>query len=529
MEFINLKKIWDKNCFIILFFMFFIIHGEIIFNKISFWDDIISCFGTRFFMNEPLPHGRWLNHVFESVLREFAGTESLPVMNGIIVSACISAISLIIFSMFKITEFKLAFGLIFLSIPAVAGNLGYGFWAGKDFIGRLICVIAAYFTCLAIHSYADELDRKRSWSSYLAGIILFACALGEYQCYFAFYLTLCLFYFIHSVILENVSSKKFWSCFIYYILNIAGGLVLYLAILQFFLKFSGVQLLSYAGTNTYGIVSLVGYIERIIYAYSMFASPYLGYSANMYPFHWYGWYKLLLLVIFLILLLFCFSCIYRKRKNTLYQILLLIILVPGALNFNVVLYGWQDLHSLHMYHHSMLFLLPFILYRGLIINLSVGDEGNNKRTFKALRGFLLVTILTFGLLYVRYDNYCYMLSEFRQQQAIRYFTTLTTRIMSVNGYKKDMAVAFINERKKYNNIDEVHEYYDYPATNPFCYPIINSYEKNSRAFMKYWCGYMPEFVEDNKGLEDNSIVREMPCYPDEGSIKIIDNVIVVKF
>jgi len=46
--------------------------------------------------------------------------------------------------------------------------------------------------------------------------------------------------------------------------------------------------------------------------------------------------------------------------------------------------------------------------------------------------------------------------------------------------------------------------------------------------MKCWCGYAPTFA-DAKKYENNYIVQSMPRYPNDGSIKIIDNVIIVKF
>ena len=55
----SIKKIWDSKVFTTIFFSFFVIHGEMIFNKISWWDDIAGAFGPGPEFNAPLPHGRW--------------------------------------------------------------------------------------------------------------------------------------------------------------------------------------------------------------------------------------------------------------------------------------------------------------------------------------------------------------------------------------------------------------------------------------------------------------------------------------
>lgn len=514
----------DRELFIILFFSFFVIHGEYIFNKISFWDDIISSFGSRFFMNEPLPHGRWLNFIIEQFMRLFSGTESLPVFNGIIVAACIATFSLILFSMYNIDNncYKLALGLILLSIPTVAGNLAYGYWAGKDFIGRLICIVAAYVTCKDIH-----IQRVEASLRFFGGSLLFALSLGEYQCYFALYLSLCLLFLMNLVMHHNLSFKDFIGLVFRYILNIAVGVTIYLIVLHLFLHLEGVKLLHYANTDTYGIVSLQGYIDRIKLSYMTFFDPYILPAANMFPFHWHGWYKMLIMLNTILVALFMYFAINKRQKAKLYQFCFLLFLMPCALNSNIILYGGQFLHSLHVYQQALLFLLPYIIYKA-IISL---NENNSAKMFSSLRLFSYVIVLftvAFAFLYIRYDNYCYMLSEFRQTQAIRYYTTLSTRIMSIKGYKHEYPVVFMGEMFKMNSVDKISEFNDFPVTNPFYLPIINSYVDSSRAFMKYWCGYEPRFL-DAKDFENNSVVKLMPCYPDDGAIKVIDGVVIVKF
>ena len=522
------KKIWDKSIFIILFYSFFVIHGETVFNKISWWDDIVGCFAKPAF-NESLPQGRWLYYIIESVLKRVAGVESLPVFNGIIVSACIGLFSLIVFSMFQIKDekIKLSLGLIFLSIPSVAGHLGYRLDSGINFIGILICSVAAFISCRAI-------CERRDLKKFLWGSFLFACALGEYQCYFSLYLSICLLYFLNFLLSNDISLKKYCKYIFCYVLNIALGLILYLLILHIFLYFADVKLFSYANTNTYGIVSINEYLERINYAYLIFLNPYLLSPANMFPFHWRGWYRLLIFFNALLTLFLMLTILRREElkllsnKNLLFQITLLLIIFPSTLNFNGILYGWGNVHSLHAYQQCLLFLFPFIVFKALLKNLI---ELNISANMRGLYYSLICVLVVFGVLYIRYDNYCYMLSEIRQTQAIRYFTTLTTRIMSVDGYKNEMPVAFVHEEKKYNSIDDIKEFSDFPVTNPYYLPLIDvdkGYVEAIRAFMKYWCGYTPVFA-NSQIYESRDTVKLMPCYPDHGSIKIIDNVIVVKF
>ena len=516
------RKIWDKELFFLLFFLFFIIHGEMLFNKISWWDDISGVLGGAPEFNMPLPHGRWFCLVLEPIFKN----GSLPVFNGVIVAACIAVSSLILFDMFDIQNkiHKILLGLILISIPAVTANLGYMGASGSNFIGILICILGAYLTCLAIH------NSKKITIQYWIGAFLFACSLGEYQCYFSLYLSLCLIFFIYSIITTPISFKYFYKYFGYYIINIFVGLALYLVILQATLWFTGVKLLSYAHTDTYGIVPILEYLERLKLSYLLFFDPYICSSANMFPFQWNGWYKILLIVNVLLCALVVITFFRTRKKETRFQFYMLILLLPCALNSNVLLYGWKPLHSLHVYHQFVMFFLPILLLKSIegIPNFSLQNISTS--FVKTLHVVTVFIMFIFVILYVRYDNYCYMLSELRLSQAISYFNTLSTRIMTLKDYREEYPVVFINEVEKRSHADTItiRQNSDFPVTNPYGYPFVNSYAESSRAFIKHWCGFTPEFA-DAKKFENNSIVQSMPRYPDDGSIKIIDNTIVVKF
>ena len=54
---------------------------------------------------------------------------------------------------------------------------------------------------------------------------------------------------------------------------------------------------------------------------------------------------------------------------------------------------------------------------------------------------------------------------------------------------------------------------------------INNYQKTT--YMEMHCGFSPEWVAAEE-VEKKDVVKDMPCYPDYGSIQVIDGVVVVK-
>ena len=94
-------KVWDNRIFVITFLAVFIVHGTIIFNKLSWHDDVVSTFVG---WNESLAHGRWMYDIMASLVMKYSGAENIPVVHGCISAVCIGMIACIIFAIFEIRD-----------------------------------------------------------------------------------------------------------------------------------------------------------------------------------------------------------------------------------------------------------------------------------------------------------------------------------------------------------------------------------------------------------------------------------------
>lgn len=516
----KIRKIYDKRVFVTAFLATIIIHGEMIFNKISFHDDLDTLFdGWR----NSIRHGRWMYRFLSLIPEKLAGMESVPVLIGIIVASCIGLMACLFFELFYIKNFTLQFVLIVVmsAIPAVAGDFGYMGYAGYDYIGKLLCVIAAYLICKGLNGKINLLTS-------ILGASVLACSIGEYQCHLTFFLSILLIYFIWNILEREVIWKEFWSKAVYYVGMAVVGLVLYLLVLEIVLKMTGLELTSYAGMDSYGIVGFSEYIHRVAVSYTDFLSLDSVAAYSMFPFRWNGW-KLLVLAAFFALTAAAIivTCLNKNYKKSV-QILITACLIPLGMNFNFVLYGQGSTHSLHMYQYVLLFMYLVIMMQYIIqhVPAAISRRVIVKHGIKMIRSLTIAVIFVFGVLYVRYDNMCYMQLEMRQEAAIRYFGTLITRIESTEGYNTEYPVVYINSDQKENISDHMFWYYDCPITNPFNMSIINAY--NWEQFMEYWCGFAPEVMPAEAYL-DNPEVINMPHYPNDGSIQIIDGVVIVNF
>lgn len=516
----TIRKIYDKRVFLTAFFATILIHGEMIFNKISFHDDLDKVFDG---WTNSIRHGRWMYRLLSLIPEKLAGMESTPVVIGIIVAACIGLMACLFFELFEVKEYYVQFSLIliFCAIPAIAGDFGYMGYAGYDSIGRLLCLVSAYFACRGIND-------KKNVKSFIVAALILACSMGEYQCHVTFFLTIMLVYFTKQVLENDTTWKEFWLKAVYYVGTAIAGLILYLIGLKISLAVTGKTLTSYAGMDSYGVVGVSEYIERLMFVYTDFLDIHAVADYSMIPFEWDGWRLVMLLALFgLTLAVACISGL-RKEYRKVVQFMIAIALFPLGLNFNFVMYGVSATHSLHMYQWVLLFIILIVLGKYIVGNIPavLAERKWTNIGVKWMQGAVAALIMVFGVLYVRYDNMCYTLLEMRQESAIRYFTTLVTRIESAEGYKADYEIVYINEFEKDNLSDRILTDYDYPVTNPFNAPIVNAY--NWQRFVEYWCGFDMDNA-DPAEYESHSEVVDMPSYPDDGSIKVIDEVVVVKF
>ena len=111
---------------------------------------------------------------------------------------------------------------------------------------------------------------------------------------------------------------------------------------------------------------------------------------------------------------------------------------------------------------------------------------------------------------------------------------MMSEIKGTDGYRDELPVAVVGE----NYLEDLStvememgagiKYTNYAYTQQ---NLLNNI--SWRQFMKFHCGYEPEYLDAdsvNQLVSDNEAkIKEMSCYPDKGSIQVIDDIVTVKF
>lgn len=491
-----------KIIFISTFCWGIIAHGYMMFNKFSWGDDVTN----MFFFGTTYELGRWMLEFLRRLfIFFFEANCSQPFVNGMGSFLCIAIVACLLSDLFHI---KKKSSLIMLTgamvtTPTVLGIFLFMFTSFAYMIGLLLCVTGVWIVC----------KTKSNPISFLIGSFLICCAIGVYQAWLPMALSVFLVYFLVELLNDHITDWKSYLLKALYYVGVCGvALGLYLAINEYILITKNITMLNHAGVDSYGIVSFSEYLQRIKWAYRMFFRP----ERSFYPSFISKVYKLLLLLE-VFMSLYCMVKSFKQRIGKGLQVLLLLILFPLTVCFIYVIAG--DAYALVLYPYTMVYLYFIWLL----------DNSWNKQSIWTVWGQRAGIVLVGGmcLWLCRYSNVTYMKAELLQARAISYYTTLITRMQSVEGYSEDLPIAYVNAHQN-NSLETVTITTDFEGIALVPDTFLHDYSWNS--FMEEWCGFSQQKVDSAKlsEIENSKEVISMPAYPNDGSIQVIDGTLVVK-
>ena len=312
----------------------------------------------------------------------------------------------------------------------------------------------------------------------------------------------------------------------YYGSAIVVSVGLYFVVNTIALRVTQMQLTDYKGISNYGYAGVRGYLERIIRSYQEFFFPSYASETiqqNMYPETMRFAYAGMVLLLIVLSIHYLIVPAWKKERKKALQLGVLCFLFPLAYNFIFVMVQYWFLYSLTMFGQISIFVALILFVDRKLVSI-------DKKWGASLEKYLAFAILIFScIFYSRYANIAYFKIDMMKSQQVSYYTALITRIESLEGYQDTMPVAII-----YCDKDDVAVDRNYPyipeLSNLWLFPAEGQplQDDSCMNFMKYYCGFEPEYVTDVSTLEKNSTVINAPAYPNDGSVMILDGMVVVK-
>lgn len=485
-------------------------------NKLYNYDELANTPGGIGLSTE---QGRWLLNWMGRFMRSvFGGSYSLPFFNGIFALLFLALSAGMVVSVFQVRN-KLTAGLIgglMTVFPAVVSMYFFMFLALYYAIGISFSVFAAW---LAV-KYPKNIIAN------IAAVVMIACSLGVYQAYFPDTVCILLIVVILKAAFGGVKEKKEWKEFFLmiarFLLVMAAGVAVYFLINKAVLAVTHIQLTSYQGGDTMGKITITQLISALKSCYTSFFD--LGFSDVM-GISYNRTVRRLIKVVWILFAAGIGAYLVLKKKEYLNKVIVLcgILVFPVAMFLIYVMAPNSYCYTLMAY--SVVFFFVFFLlwldacFRNLKLHAPVKSITN---WVSALLTAALVIV------FVWYANGNYMALEYTKYHDFSYVQTLITKIRSVEDYSQDKPVIVVGTQ-----IND--------STNGMGSLIGDTFTVGGKAdtnlgynsllyLMSDYLGFSPYYgtYEEIQNWMQREVVREMPSYPADGSIQVIDDTIIVK-
>lgn len=498
--------------FVIVMAVGFVMHSFRITQMINAVDDVsvlMKGYGAG------TTSGRWgLDFLgFRVNYKWLIGSFNLSVFDGMLTLVFLSLSVCIILNLFHLQQSRLGllFAVIFIAYPTCSATLLYMFTAAYYGFALFLAVLSVW--CMK--------TGKKLYGC--LAIIFIAFSLGLYQAYFPVMVTLCLFLVLDYFLDLDADMRVGLQKGFYYVFILCLGLGLYFIILDNRLNNLGTELSTYQNMNSMGQIQLSELLGLLMRCYRIF----LEFPLEIYlPVNTLAVTRNCLLVLYVICAILGISSIRRQKKwSCRIMALLLMALVPVAVNLIEIMCSKSYIHVLMVYSTVFVFLLPVLLWKKI-----EKEHGISGLLFKVSGIVITFSFVITALSYSWHANWNYVALDYMNRETESYMTTLVTRIKSAKGYKDEYPVMFVGERG-FSDQQFINPYSNYPELYFITIQEANLVNAFSwRDAMTAYTGFICTTPSEHQWTEicGTKEFHEMSCYPDDGSVAVIDEVIVVK-
>lgn len=476
-------------------------------NSLHNYDDIAVLpegYGTG------LASGRWFLTVLGDFIQKHWGNYNLPLFNGVVFIIFIAASATFFVSTFNLKSRKSSalIGLLFVSFPTATATLFFKYTATYYGLSIFLAVLAVWIL------------EKYKYGFLFSGLFT-AISLGIYQAYIPITVGMFVLLLIKRVLEEDVKFFPTIRRGIYYCCNIIAGLLLYYLFLHLCLSYYDMELGSYQGVNEMGKLSISELPLLIWSAFKSFCMLPINDYCNLAQ---TSLLKILYLVLgVLTIFLIGFILIAKKKKISIVLLTLLLCAVfPIAVNLIVIMCYDSYIYTLMVYAFVLVLCVPLIVFETLPSITGVLSKVKNI-LWKTIVIALSIVILNYSYL----ANVNYSALYFSNRQIENYLNSMVVQVRMTEGFDTDKKWAIIG------NLEDplLNNWWQYVPTyagNANVYRLFNSYSRS--AWIKNYFGYSIPWADEQtiSDIQETEEFNNMSVWPNEGSIKVIGDTVVIK-
>lgn len=519
-EYDGCLKRWAKSiprsfrlAFQVSFLFGLIAHMYMMTNKFPNHDEIQNLFTA----NSTIWFGRWFLGPLSAISSRF----SLPWINGLLSILGISVASGVAVTALDIkkpAEICLLAAL-FVCFPVVGNTFAYMYTADGYFLGLAIGALGVLL-----------LEKYRLGA--IGAIPLFILSMASYQSNICFVAALLALRFLQIVLSGTLPDGKMWKKLGVYLCTLAISAFVYVMISKLVVAVAGIALDDARGLSSMGEISLATLPGRILNAYRAFFDFLFADTRAYSTLALSALHGCMLLAdgLLMLLLLVC-----KKRTPAQSILAVLAFLLLPAIFMSIYLFSDTNVHILMIYSMSLFYaLLPMLLdqLRALPIE---GRLVKLRALLTPAMGWCTVFALAFSTVcWTVYTNQGYLSMQLKYENAYAMTLRVVDRIEQSPDYTPGMTVVIAGyyhgghyPPSKQKELDDIGEAAGFRSE--FEYNFIYN-DEHFKDFVRNYIGVIFPPIPKTRvhEIEADPRVEQMPCYPYDGCIQLLDGMLIVK-
>lgn len=432
----------------------------------------------------------------------FRGTIVVSILTTILSLITIGFSSIILNEILKIkkTYIKMAITILMVVTPTISLTFMYAYTAFGYSLALLFAILSVYF-----------LNKEKNKRNILLSLACIIATLGFYQAYLCYITAL----FAITFILKIVEDKKInFKDFFTNIFIIAIGMILYYICLVIITNILNLNISDYSnGNNILSIEIFINLFTSIKNTYITFYNFYFTDEiiTNL------SWFRNILNAILFMFIILNFIVIIVENKiyksvSKMIAIILMILLYPI---FTCSIQLIAQSRSINLLMASSLYL-PIIL----LLKQNELLKENVSNNILNILSFVICSIIVWT--YILSNNATYVATDLYNKQMYSVGNSIVEEIREIEGTKKHTPVVITGKLEFSIQNNELLKLTNFDVSNISMWTWQVFLQDNLGLGWNIW-----EY-SDSKGVTATEEYKQMPSFPDDGYVKIINDIIVVK-
>lgn len=503
-----------RICFLSGMIIGWLTHFYMLSHKLVNWDDAnnLDTYGSGDYL------GRW----FLKYIHPLGGKYSIPAVHGFLFILCLSMAACVILEILQIRSVTAAVLVpaLMVTFPSVVSTMTFMFMAHTSGIAILM-------VCLAVY-----LLRKYRFGWLPCGVLL-VCVLGVYQSYISFAITLMLM----GMISDIFHGKKFGQMLksgVICVLVLGASVLIYMQLSH--IIYPNLDNETYGGVGNMGQIALAEIPTLIARCYKRFLEYFLW-----KPFAFVTKTAQITNIVTCVLavVLFGILVVQRKLYKDFLTFLLLVVycfFIPLAAAFIYFMAPEVDYSMLMLYAYVLIFVMVLALLEYCMQDWEKAGLTRRWQPFLA-KVLVAVTVLTISVsCYSDYllTNRAYLRTQMATERVQSYFNRVIATAEAAEGFVNGDPVTILGEFYYKDNPSSVElDLFDSEDLRELSgvaleNGLITSGVRDN--FIRTFVGYEMADLKwsEKQELMETEEYQSMPVYPQEGCVRKINGIWVVK-